>query len=67
MTIVLRRTGGLMEGYFSLWLRINGQLKEVEMSEDDVDALERQIGRARARKRFLESDQATEVAALEVQ
>jgi hypothetical protein len=41
-----------MEGFFSLWLRINGRLQEVEMSEDDVDELENQIGRVRARKRF---------------
>jgi hypothetical protein len=55
-----------MEELFSLWLRINGRLKEVEMTEADVDSLELQIARTRARKQFHESGPRTEAAALEV-
>lgn len=44
-----------MEDFYSLWLRIKGSLVEVEMSEPDVEALERQIALARARKKALEA------------
>lgn len=55
-----------MEELFSLWLRINDRLQEVEMSEADVDALELQISRVRARKRSRESAREIAAGVLEV-
>lgn len=55
-----------MEEIYTLWLRINEQLVGVGMSDQDLDALERQIQALRARKRFLESDLDAAANALEV-